>query len=65
METKRTYTIKVNRSKRTYTIRVFEDGKLINKYRSTVQSESDFTEFWTESDIIAFLKYTNDYYSIK
>lgn len=65
METKRTYTIKVNRSKRTYTIRVFENGKLINKYRSTVQSKSDFTEFWTESDIIAFLKYTNDYYSIK
>lgn len=47
METKRTYTIKVNRSKRTYTIRVFENGKLINKYRSTVQSKSDFTEFWT------------------
>lgn len=56
METKRTYTIKVNRSKRTYTIRVFENGKLVNKYRSTVQSKSDFTEFWTESDIIAFLK---------
>jgi hypothetical protein len=45
MEAKRTYTIKVNRSKRTYTIRVFEGGKLINKYRSAVQSKSDFTEF--------------------
>ena len=52
-------------NKRTYTIRVFEDGKLVNKYRSTVQSKSDFTEFWTESDIIAFLKYSNDHYSIK
>lgn len=52
METKRTYTIKVNRSKRTYTIRVFENGKLINKYRSTVQSKLDFMEFWTESEYI-------------
>lgn len=65
MKTKRTYTIKVNRSKRTYTIRVFEGGNLINKYRSAVQSKLDFTEFWTESDIIAFLKYSNDYYIIK
>lgn len=65
MGTKRTYTIKVNRSKRTYTIRVFEGGKLINKYRSAVQSKSDFTEFWTESDTIAFLKYSNDYYLVK
>ena len=63
--TKRIYTIKVNRSKRTYTIRIFEKGKLINKYRSTVQSKSDFTEFWTENDIIAFLKYSNDYYPVK
>lgn len=65
MKAKRTYTIKVNRSKRTYTIRVFEGGKLVNKYRSNVQSKSDFTEFWTESDIIAFLKHSNDYYSVK
>lgn len=52
-------------AKRTYTIRVFEGGKLVNEYRSNVQSKSDFTEFWTENDIIAFLKYSNDYYSIK
>lgn len=65
MGAKRTYTIKVNRSRRTYTIRVFEGGKLVNKYRSTAQSKLDFTEFWTESDIIAFLKYSNDYYIIK
>mgnify|MGYP000015111416 FL=1 len=65
MEAKRDYTIKVNRSKRTYTIRVFEGGNLINKYRSNTQSKSDFTEFWTESDIIAFLKYSNDYYLVK
>lgn len=52
-------------TKRTCTIRVFEGGKLVNKYRSAVQSKSDFKEFWTESDIIAFLKYINDYYSIK
>lgn len=45
MEAKRTYTIKVNRSKRTYTIRVYECGNLINKYRSNTQSKSDFTEF--------------------
>ena len=51
--------------KRTYTIRVFEGGKLVNKCRSNVQSKSDFTEFWTESDIIAFLKYSNDYYLVK
>lgn len=56
MKAKRTYTIKVNRSKRTYTIRVYECGNLINKYRSNTQSKSDFMEFWTESDIIAFSK---------
>ena len=65
MGAKRTFTIKVNRSKRTYTIKVYEGGKLINKYRSGIQSKSDFTEFWTESDVMAFLKYSNDYYPVK
>ena len=57
--------ITIMKTKRTYTIRVFEGGKLVNEYRSNVQSKSDFTEFWTENDIIAFLKYSNDYYSVK
>ena len=38
------------KTKRTYTIRVFEGGNLINKYRSNVQSKSDFTEFWIEDE---------------
>lgn len=60
----KTYSIKLNRSKKTYTIRTFENGNLIAKYRSYPQG-NDFSEFWTESDIYNFLKYSNDYYLVK
>ena len=58
------YTIKLNRSKRTYTIRRYDNGKLTAKYRSYPQGD-EFSECWSESDIIAFLRYSNDYYLIK
>jgi len=62
---KRTYTIRLNRALRTYTIREYEDGKVFAKYRSYPQSKGDFSEFWTENDIMAFLRYSNDYYVVK
>jgi hypothetical protein len=58
------YTLTLNRQKKTYTIRVYANGKLSAKYRSYPQGKN-FSEFWTQSDIIAFLKYSNDYYIIK
>lgn len=61
---KKSYSIKLNRSKKTYTIRVHECGRLIAKYRSNPQGE-EFSEFWTESDIYNFLKYSGDYYAVK
>ena len=57
------YTIKINRSRKTYTIRRVEDGKTVTKYRSNQQG-ADFSEHWTEADIIAFLRYSNDYYIV-
>ena len=58
-------TIKINKSKKTYTIRRFDkNGKLIAKYRSNPQGK-EFSENWTERDIEAFLKYSNDYYLVK
>lgn len=60
---RKTYKIALNRSRKTYTIRVYEGGKLVAKYRSNPQGR-EFSEFWTESDILAFLKYSGDYYLI-
>lgn len=60
---KKSYSIKLNRSKKTYTIRVHEAGKLIAKYRSYPQGR-EFSESWTESDIYNFLRYSGDYYPI-
>lgn len=60
----RRYTIALNRSKKTYTIRMYEDGKLLAKYRSYPQGAA-FSENWTENDIKAFLRYSGDYYAVK
>jgi len=58
------YTIRLNRSRKTYTIRRYDNNKLTAKYRSNPQGR-DFSEYWTESDIKNFLRYSNDYYMIK
>lgn len=58
------YTITLNHSAKTYTIRRFDNGKLTVKYRSYPQG-SEFSEYWTESDIKNFLRYSNDYYIVK
>lgn len=60
----RYHTITLNHRERTYTIRAYEAGKLIAKYRSYQQSQDEFTEYWTESDIRNFLRYSNDYYKV-
>ena len=58
------YTITLNHRKKTYTIRVYQSGKLVAKYRSYPQGK-EFSTSWTQSDIVAFLKYYNDYYLLK
>ncbi len=60
----RKHTITLNHRARTYTIRAYDGGRLIAKYRSYPQSKQEFTEYWTESDIRNFLKYSNDYYLV-
>jgi len=60
----KTYKLTTNRSRKTYTIRVFENGKLISKYRTNSQG-SEYSENWTENDIKNFLRYSNDYYVVK
>lgn len=58
------YTIALNRRKKTYTIRVYVLGKLIGKYRSYPQGR-EFSESWTEADILNFLRHSGDYYAIR
>ena len=61
----RSHKITLNHRARTYTIRAYENGKLIAKYRSYPQSKEEFSEYWTESDIRNFLRYSGDYYEVK
>lgn len=61
----RTHKITLNHRARTYTIRVYENGKLIAKYRSYPQSKDDFSEYWTEHDIRNYLRNSCDYYVVK
>lgn len=58
------YTITFNRSRKTYTIRRYEKDKLTAKYRSLPQG-SEYSEHWTEHDIIHYLRQSNDYYMVK
>lgn len=58
------YTITFNRSRKTYTIRRYDNGKLTSKYRSFPQGK-EYSETWTENDIIAFLRYSGDYYVVR
>lgn len=41
-----------------------EQGRVTAKYRSYPQGK-DFSENWTEDDIKAFLRQSNDYYMVK
>lgn len=59
----RQYTLRTNRSKKTYTIRVYENGKLIAKYR-TYSEGSEYSETWTENDIKVYLRYSDNYYKV-
>lgn len=59
------YKITFNRSKKTYTIKRYVNGKLIYPYYRTNPQGKDYTEDWTEGDIKAFLKNSNDYYLIE
>lgn len=58
------YTLTTNKRRRTYTIRRYDDGRLTAKYRSYPQG-ADYSEDWTEHDIIMFLRHSNDYYQIR
>lgn len=57
------YTITLNHQRKTYTIRVYQSGKLAAKYRSYPQGK-EFSAFWTQADIVSFLRYSNDYYIV-
>lgn len=57
------YTLTLNRSRRTYTIRRYDNGKLTAKYRTFPQGR-EYTEEWTQGDIIAFMRYSQDYYEV-
>ena len=59
------YKITFNRSKKTYTIKRYINGKLIYPYYRTNPQGKEYTEDWTENDIKAFLKNSNDYYLIE
>lgn len=61
------YKISLNRAKRVYTIRKYDTSskKLVAKYRSYRQSKAEWSENWTEGDIVAYLKYSGDYYVVK
>lgn len=59
------YTITLNHSAKTYTIRRYDSGKLTAKYRSYPTAASEFSEYWTESDIKNYLRNSNDYYIVK
>jgi hypothetical protein len=62
----RKYRIKANHHDRTYTIRVYENGKVIAKYRTNVQGKGCMTDDWTEDDIRNYLNhYPGDYYEVK
>lgn len=57
------YRISPNRAKKTYTIRIYEHNKQIGKYRSYPQGKN-FTDQWTQEDIIAFLSQPGNCYAV-
>lgn len=63
----RTYTAKTNKSRRTATIRVYDDGKMIAKYRTITMSSDELEQFeyMTSGDIANFLKTKDSYYEVR
>ena len=59
------YKISFNRSKKTYTIKRYVNGKLIYPYYRTNPQGANYTEDWTENDIKAFLRNSNDYFLVE
>lgn len=63
----RTIKATANHSKRTFTLRIYEDGKLYEKYRTIPQNKEDFNyydNFATHRDWLQFLK-TDEYYVVR
>lgn len=58
------YKISFNRSKKTYTIKRYINGKLIYPYYRSYPQGAEYSEHWTQNDIRAFLRHSNDYYLI-
>lgn len=58
------YTIRFNRSRKTYTIREYLNGEQINKFRTYPQGK-DYSENWTQNDIINFLRNSDEYYIVQ
>lgn len=64
---KRTYKVTLNMSRKTATIRVYENGKIIAKYRTgrLTSDEIEAMEYYTEGDIAAYLKTSGNYYPVR
>lgn len=64
---KRTYKVTLNKSRKTATIRVYENGKIIAKYRTNrlTADEMEAMEYYTEGDIAAYLKTSGNYYPVR
>lgn len=58
------YKITLNKSRKTYTIKRYINGRLIYPYFRSYPQGREFSENWTENDIINFLHTSTDYYCI-
>lgn len=63
----KTYKITLNRSRKTATIRVYENGKIIAKYRTNrlTSDEMEAMECYTDGDTAAYLRTSGNYYPVK
>ena len=64
---KRTYKVALNRSHKTATIRVYENGKIIAKYRTNhlTADEMEAMEYCTDGDIAVYLRTSGNYYPVR
>lgn len=64
---KRTYKVTLNKSRKTATIRVYENGKIIAKYRTNrlTANEMKAMEYYTDGDTAAYLRTSGNYYVVK
>ena len=63
----RAYKVALNRSRKTTTIRVYENGKIIAKYRTNrlTADEMEAMEYYTGGDIAAYLRTSGNYYPVR